>query len=63
MDYYWATQTDKKIPRKMNEGNMRIKDFIMNSYNENAIEESIFALPSYCKDTCSPTTICGKFQS
>lgn len=39
MDYYWSTQTDKQLPRKMNEGNTRIKDFIMNSYSEEPIPE------------------------
>ena len=64
MDYYWTTTDDKNIPRKMDEGGNRIKDFIMNTYSEDAIPEEVFRLPSYCSDKmCPSTSACGKFQT
>ena len=33
-DYYWATTDEKQIPRKMDEGGSRIKDFFLNTYKE-----------------------------
>ena len=63
MDYYWATTDSKQIPRKMDEGGNRIKDFEMNSYSEDPIPEGVFKLPSYCSDKmCPASTACGKFQ-
>lgn len=63
MDYYWATTDAKRIPRKMIEVGSRFKDFIMNTYSEEYMPDSIFALPSYCSSAlCPDSTICGKLR-
>lgn len=65
LDYYWATMDSKRIPRKLDEGGTRIKDFIMNTYSEDPIPDEVFHLPEYCQSSnaCPSTTVCGKFQS
>ena len=61
---YWSAITDQQTPRKLVEGGQIFKDFIMNTYSEENIEYSIFALPSYCTGAiCSATSVCGKFRS
>lgn len=62
MDYYYARKDAKSTPRRIDAGHARIEDFIMSSYSEEEVPESVFALPSYCNSTCSPATKCGMFQ-
>ena len=51
LDYYWATTDSKQIPRKLDEGGSRIKDFIMSSYHIEDIPENFFHVPEYCSGT------------
>lgn len=45
---YWATTDSWQIPRKIAQNIGIFNDFIMNTYSEEPIDDSIFALPSYC---------------
>lgn len=53
---YWATTDARQLPRKLVEGGSVYKDFIMNTYSEEYIADSVFALPSYCGDNICPKT-------
>lgn len=61
---YWSTTDKDQIPRKLIEDNERIKDWIMNTFSEEYIAASIFALPSYCSSSnlCPADSKCGKFM-
>lgn len=58
---YWATTDSAQIPRKLIEGGKLTKDWIMNTYSEDPIADSIFALPDYCSPSnlCPKTSKCG----
>lgn len=61
---YWATTDAKQLPRKLVEDGAIFKDFIMNTYSEEYIADSVFALPSYCGDNvCPESSKCAKFRS
>ena len=60
-DLYYSRKDEKNTPRRLVTG-QAVTDYMMFSYNEEEIPESVFALPSFCNSTCPPTTICGKFQ-
>ena len=61
---YWATTDTKEIPRKLVEGGQIFKDFIMNTFSEEYIAETIFALPSYCNEAadCPASSACSRFR-
>jgi hypothetical protein len=60
---YWATTDAKQVPRKHAEDNAFFKDFIMNTYSEEYIAESVFALPGYCTGAvCPETSACKRFR-
>ncbi len=61
---YWATTDSRQVPRKLAEGGEIFKDFILNTYSEDYIADSIFALPSYCSGAadCPASSECGRFR-
>ncbi len=61
---YWATTDSRQVPRKLAEGGEIFKEFILNTYSEDYIADSIFALPSYCSGAadCPASSECGRFR-
>jgi hypothetical protein len=49
---YYATKDSQQIPRRFALGDF-IKDYIVNSYNDGAIDPKVFLVPSYCTKQCN----------
>ncbi len=58
---YFAAMDDKHTPRRMDYGSYGI-DFMVGSYSEDAIPDSVFSLPSYCEKDCPKTSFCANFR-
>lgn len=63
LDYYYAKQTEERVPRRIISGSASTQDFIMNTYTVESINATIFTVPDYCKNTCPSTSVCSRFQS
>lgn len=63
IDYYFAKQTEERVPRRVVSGTASTQDFIMNTYTVGSINPTIFTVPDYCQKTCPSTSVCTKFQS
>jgi len=59
---YWETSDSRRIPRRMIELRTLTKDYIMNTYSEEYIEDSIFSVPSYCSQSNVCPGNCAKFR-
>ena len=62
LDYYYATTDSLQIPRRLNEANEHIIEYLMNTYTTGPIADSIFALPDYVSGDCPSTSKCAKFR-
>jgi hypothetical protein len=51
---YWETTDSRRIPRRMIQESTITTDYIMNTFTEEEIADSIFALPSYCGSSFCP---------
>jgi len=58
--FYYASIGPQRIPRRVRQVDYTTNDFIMNSYSEYIINQSVFTLPEYCKSDCSRQTICRR---
>jgi len=58
---YYATLNDNNIPRRMSYGSYGI-DFMMNTYTEDPIPDSVFNLPSSCEKDCPKASFCANFR-
>ena len=63
-NYFYATIDENQTPRRLNEGGSTITDYIVESYINKTLADSLFEVPSYCGDNvCPSSTICGQFRS
>lgn len=62
LDYYWASVTGPRIPRRLDEAGVHVLDYLQNTYNTSAIPDSVFEIPSYVKGDCPATSKCAKFR-
>ena len=58
---YLSTIADKPIPGRMEYGTYGI-DFMLGTYSEEEIAESVFSLPSYCEKDYPNTSFCANFK-
>lgn len=61
-NHFWVTQDPKHIPRRLDENGEHLTDYLVNTFTNTTLDDSYFALPTYCGGNCPLTTICGKFQ-
>ena len=47
-NYYWDTTDSNHIPRRLDENGEHITDYLTNTYLNQTLTDSIFALPKYC---------------
>ena len=45
---YYARKNAANTPRRINDADIKIIDYIMDSYSEKKPESSLFELPKYC---------------
>ena len=68
-NWFWATNDEDQIPRRINEGGSRIADYDTTGFQNQTIPfpDGIFALPSYCNQespsNCPLQSMCGKLRS
>lgn len=62
-DYLYTTSDERRIPRRLDEGEMSIANYDLDTFVKKDFEESVFALPPYCNSVkpthCPLTSICG----
>lgn len=61
-NHFWTTIDNNQIPRRLDEGGEHITDYLVHTFLNKTFDDSYFALPNYCNDTCPMTTICGKLR-
>lgn len=59
---FWVTDDDRVIPRRLDEGQSHVTDYLVHTFTTKALSDSVFEVPSYCTDECPATTVCGKFR-
>ena len=60
---YWTTTDSKQISRRLVEDGSVTKDFVLNTYSEGPIQETIWNLPNYCNPAKLCPGPCSKFRS
>ena len=63
LDWYYATTDALQIPRRLNEANAHIVEYLMNTFTTSPIAENVFAVPDYVSGDCPESSKCGKFRS
>lgn len=58
-NYYYNTHDDQRIPKRLFQSPNDNMDFDTKSYIESIRDESVFNVPSYCKEKCGLLTICA----
>lgn len=59
---YYATVDGEFIPKKMEYGSYGI-NFLVPTYTEDPISDSVFALPASCEKDCPKTSFCQNFKN
>jgi hypothetical protein len=59
--WYFATTDQLQVPRRLNEANEHILEYLMNTYTTGPIADNVFDLPSYVSGNCPSTSKCAKF--
>ena len=66
-NYFWASKSESRAPRKLDQGGKHITDYSTHSFRKQTFEDSVFALPVYCNQetivNCPLESICGKLRN
>lgn len=52
MDWYFADESPKRIPKREQFFDKFYFDYWTNTYSQNPIDSKVFAIPSYCTTDC-----------
>lgn len=63
LDYYYASTDSLQIPRRLNEADTHIVEYMMNTYTTSPIADSVFVVPDYVTGDCPESSKCGKFRA
>ena len=61
-NYWWATTDNDQIPRRLQEGDSHVFDFVVSSFENITFPDTLFEIPTYCTSSCPLSSICGQFR-
>jgi hypothetical protein len=65
-NYFWVSQNENKVPRRLDENGSHITDYSVHSFKKQEFADSVFALPQYCNTqtivNCPLESLCGQLR-